>query len=320
MPAKKQERTTVFTRKTIFRTVVGVLALALIAGVVMSLLGSSSKLALDSSAPGVAEEQYARDMDEHGRGDDATADGSVADAGERKIIRTADLSLIVGNTEEVIDQISNIAERANGFVGSVDVFESSDNKKHGQVTIRVPSDVFSQSIASIKDLAVTVEREQINAHDVTEEFVDLEARLRNFEATEEQYLVLLGEATDVEDMLAIQRELSGVRQEIERLEGRLQYLSRQTDMSTIRVSLVSEADVEIFGVTWSPIKEVKEGVRTLLNELVDFINFLIALVFFLPVLILWILLVLIVGTFVWKVVKWIKCRYVDVCATKTKKS
>ncbi|MEX1087431.1 MAG: DUF4349 domain-containing protein [Candidatus Paceibacterota bacterium] len=311
MPATKQTKPGVITRRNIFLAVIGVLALVFVVGVVANMINSSSSLGLGisndtSSAPGVAEEQYARDFDKSGAGENIKSDGSVADVEERKIIQTADLSLIVGSTEDAIDQISGIATQADGFVSSVDVFETSDNKKHGQITLRIPSSAFDQSVVLIKDLAVTVEREQINAQDVTEEFVDLEARLRNLEATEEQYVALLEQATDVEDVLAIQRELSNVRQDIERLEGRIQYLSRQTDMSTIRVSLVSEADVEIFGVTWSPVNEIKEGLRTLLSELVSFVNFLIALIFFLPVLLLWIVLIGVVAGSIWKVGVWIK--------------
>ncbi|MEX1027352.1 MAG: DUF4349 domain-containing protein [Candidatus Paceibacterota bacterium] len=315
----KNKKKTAVTRKTIFLAVVGALIFVLIAGVILKLTGGSSTSTSDSSAPGVAQEQYARDTDKSAPRGEVVANGSSR-VDDRRIVRTADLSLIVGDTDEVVGQISGIAIGAGGYVSSVDVFETSDNKKHGQITIRVPAEVFGRSVLLIKDQAVSVEREQANAHDVTEQFVDLEARLRNLAATEEQYLSLLNEATDVEDMLAIQRELSGVRQAIELLENRLRYLSSQVEMSTIRVSLISEADIEIFGVTWSPIKEVKEGVRMLLTELISFGNFLIALVFFLPVLLLWILFVVLVGGAVWKAGRWAKCRYTKICTTKSKRS
>ena len=91
----------------------------------------------------------------------------------------------------------------------------------GYISIRVPDDKFESALAELRDLAVRVTSESTDSQDVTEEYVDLQSRLKNAEATESQYLALLGKATDVEDILRIYDSLSRVRQEIEQIKGRL---------------------------------------------------------------------------------------------------
>ena len=141
-------------------------------------------------------------------------------------------------------------------------------------------------MAEIKTLAIKVSSEDTSARDVTEEFVDVEAQLKNLKSAEDQYRAILNKAYTVEDILAVQRELTNIRGQIDSMQGRLNYLSRQIDMSTISVSLVSEADVQVFGVVWSPIQQIKEGVRDMLQSIVNFIDTVIAFIFFLPAIIL----------------------------------
>jgi hypothetical protein len=111
--------------------------------------------------------------------------------------------------------------------------------------VRVPSDTFEDSVAAIKDLAVRVDRESINGQDVTEQYTDLEARLRSAQAQEEQYLVILDKAVTVQDILAVQQYLQNIRYEIESLQGQIDSLGNQTEYSTISVSLSEEIRVKV---------------------------------------------------------------------------
>ena len=180
-------------------------------------------------------------------------------------------------------------------MGSVNVYETGNGQKSGHVVIRVPSDDFETAIIDIKNLAVTVERESINAQDVTEQYVDLEARLANARAEEGQYVRIMNRATDVEDVLKVAEALFRVRQTIEQLDAQLDYLLRQVDMSTINVSLTAEADVEVFGVTWSPLAKIKEATRMMLEGVIEFVNAIIGLLFLIPVFLLWALFIGLVG-------------------------
>ena len=115
----------------------------------------------------------------------------------------------------------------------------------------------------VGDMAVKVESESTDNRDVTEEYIDLTARLGNAEATEAQYLSLLDEARTVEDTMRIYEGLSRIRQEIEQLEGRIQYLERTTSMSLISVSLEPASKLVASG--WNVTEILRSAVRGLTN-------------------------------------------------------
>jgi len=221
---------------------------------------------------------------------DIPASGIIDTSIDRKIILNSSLDLVVKNTEESIEEIKNVAAVHNGVVSNSTVWEYGDEKR-GNITIRVPSESFHIAMDAIRDLAVKVTREDINSRDVTEEFIDLEAQLKNYKSVEQQYLKVLDRAWTVEDILSVRKELDRVRNQIERLQGRINYLSRQISMSTITVSLTSEADVKILGIVWNPWLEIKQGVRDMFVGIIGFVNSIIAFAFKLPLLILWVALI-----------------------------
>jgi hypothetical protein len=117
-------------------------------------------------------------------------------------------------------------------------------------------------LAKLRELAIRVESESTDSQDVTEQYIDLEARLKNAEATESQYLALLDRATDVEDILKIYDSLSRVRSEIEQIKGRMQYLERTSSMSLISVRLEPEASAKpLARAGWSVLEEFKSAIR-----------------------------------------------------------
>jgi len=158
---------------------------------------------------------------------------------ERMIVRNGDMSLVVEDVTEAMEAISQLAGGFGGYVVSSSV-NGEEEDMRGRISIRVPDDSFEQALAGIRDLAVRVEEESTGSQDVTEEYIDLEARLANAEATEQQYLALLDKAEDVDDILRIYDYLSRVRQEIEQIKGRMQYLERTSSMSLISVYLRPE--------------------------------------------------------------------------------
>ncbi len=158
---------------------------------------------------------------------------------ERMIVRNGDISLIVTDVSQAMEAISQLAGGYNGYVVSSSVSGEEEGMR-GWISIRVPDDSFEQALAGIRELAVRVEEESTNSQDVTEEYIDLEARLANAEATEQQYLALLDKAEDVDDILRIYDYLSRVRQEIEQIKGRMQYLERTSSMSLISAYLRPE--------------------------------------------------------------------------------
>jgi len=180
----------------------------------------------------------------------------IPELGEtRMIVRTAEIALVVNDVAIALDRVADLAENLGGYVVSSKRWKEEE-RLVGIITIRVPAEDFGSAMESLRRLAVDVTHEDTSAKDVTEEYVDLSAKLKNLEATEEQYLRLMEKAEKVEDILNIQRELSKTRGEIEQTKGRMQYLERTSATSLIRVQL-NQAELDV-SFTASK-KRVKEG-------------------------------------------------------------
>jgi len=157
------------------------------------------------------------------------------EAGSRSVIRTARLSLEVESFDAAARRLLEIAEGAGGFIADSS-YASADTSPQGEFTLRVPAGQFSTVVGDVEALG-TVRQQQISAQDVTEEFIDLQARRRNLERDEQQLLGFMDRATRVSDLLAIEQELSRVRGQIEQITGRLNFLAHSVDMATVVVNL-----------------------------------------------------------------------------------
>ncbi|HDI74069.1 MAG TPA: DUF4349 domain-containing protein [Candidatus Korarchaeota archaeon] len=164
--------------------------------------------------------------------------GTMLEVVGRMIIYVAQISMEVGDVEYAANQIQSIAERAGGFVQRISI--TGELKKSGVITIRVPQDKFYEVIRQIERLGNVTDK-QISGEDVTEQYIDLEARLRNAEKEEERLLAILEMATDVDDVLKVEKELMRVREVIESLKAQLLYLKRRVEYSTISVFLEEPA-------------------------------------------------------------------------------
>jgi len=162
-------------------------------------------------------------------------------AADRKIIRNAELTIETDSPTEGLRRITTIAESHGGFVVTSD-FKRSDsipqNRTTQQVTViaRVPASQFDAAIAQIHEIGGVL-NEKLTGQDVSEEYLDLEARVRSKKALEAQFLEIMKQARKVSDALEVQSQLADVRTEIERLEGRRRFLQNQSALSTITVSL-----------------------------------------------------------------------------------
>lgn len=166
------------------------------------------------------------------------ADGgttSPLQTAQRRVISNASLSVEVEVVEAAIDQVRAIAEGVGGFVEHLSSFGSAENQQ-ANMTVRVPQDQFTSAVERIADLG-EVQNRNLGSEDVSEQFIDLEARLKSALREEESLLSLLERANQVNEILTIERELSRVRSEIERLQGQLNFLERRVDLATISVAL-----------------------------------------------------------------------------------
>jgi len=189
------------------------------------------------------------------------AESSQADI-DRKIVKTGYLTLEVNDITKAMSEVASVAKELDGYVVSSNK-QGDKDITYGRISIRVPSERFDEAFDRLRKLAVKVPNESTESQDITEEYTDLQAQLRNLEATEAQYLELLKKAETVEDMLAVQRELSNVRGQIEQVKGRIQYLERTSDMALIEVNLQKTQPID--GTGWSALETLKSAVRGLIN-------------------------------------------------------
>lgn len=155
---------------------------------------------------------------------------------DRMVVRNGFVEVVVDDVDAASRAISGMADTFGGHVVSSSVYQDS-GRTFGSVVIRVDANRFESALSAIRALAVEVARETTSSTDVTEEYIDLSARKRNLERTEQQLLELMEQAGTVEDLLNVQREVSRVRGEIEQLEARIRYLEQTSAMSLIEVFL-----------------------------------------------------------------------------------
>lgn len=154
---------------------------------------------------------------------------------EQKIIKTAHLDFETQELDKTHATIIGLAQQYKGLIQS-DNSGKTHNKIYRNVSLRVPSENFQLVVDEISEGVAFFDRREITQQDVTEEFVDIQARLKAKKALENRYLELLKQAKNVKEMLEIERELSQIREEIEAKEGRLKFLESRVAMSTIHVS------------------------------------------------------------------------------------
>ncbi|MCB0465352.1 MAG: DUF4349 domain-containing protein [Aequorivita sp.] len=209
---------------------------------------------------------------------------------EQKIIKTARLVFETTDVEATHKKILQLGSKYKGLVQS-DNSGKDYNRVYKDLTIRVPTESFQQFIDGISEGVTYFDQRDISRQDVSEEFVDLEARLKAKRTLEERYLELLKKANNVKEMLEIERELSNIREEIEAKQGRLQYLQSQVSMSTVNVEFYKTTAER--GITQSYGQKMKNALQGGWNGIS---------VFFLGILYLWpLFLVAIIIVFVLRI-------------------
>jgi hypothetical protein len=219
---------------------------------------------------------------------------SLEAAVDRKIIRDADLTIEVDSTTKAQQQVTSIAETNGGFVVTSEA-KQRDNVDPAKRTIdiklviRVPSTQFNNALQQVEQLATNMPQRNVTGQDVTEEFIDLEARIKTQKALELQFLDIMRQAHKVEDALEVQRQIADVRTEIERLEGRKRFLESKSSLSTITVNIQNPMPIVVvsasgFGHT------VREAVSEALDLATGIVLFFVRFVIVMTPIVLLVLL------------------------------
>lgn len=222
---------------------------------------------------------------------------------DRKLIRTSTLDMVVKTPSQSSEQIVRLAEGAGGFLVSSQV-SGSDTAPTASLTVRVPAAQYEAIRAQIRQLGLRVESERVEAEDVTKQYVDQEARLRNLRAQEQQYLGILRQASTVKDTLAVSEQLNSVRGEIEQQQAEFEALSKQVETVAINVTLRAEADTQVFGLHWRPLYQLKVAARQGLDGLGDYANSMASFLFLLPSIVLWTATIILGAALCWRLLRW----------------
>jgi hypothetical protein len=186
---------------------------------------------------------------------------------EQKIIRNGNLRFETNNLETTYEQIKIAVKKGKAFIQN-----DSEGKEYASVyrriTVRIPSENFDSFIKDISTGVAYFDNKEISSQDVTEEYIDIDARLKAKKKLENRYLELLAKATKMSEMLAIEAQLSAIREEIEAKEGQLRYMQSQVSLSTVTIefykTVAEESGVTIsYGAKiWNAIKSGFHGISS----------------------------------------------------------
>jgi hypothetical protein len=241
---------------------------------------------------------------------------------DRKIVRTGALELTVKSPADAAEQIRVMAESMGGYLEAAQIGGTKDAPT-ADITIRIPAAHFEDAKAGLRKLAARVESEKTDAQDVTRQYVDMQARLRNLRAEEAQYLTIMKSAYKVDDLLQVSEKLSEVRGQIEQQQAEFQTLSKQVETVAIAISLRALADAQVFGLKWRPLYQLKVAARDGLDAIADYATTMAAILFYVPVVLAWTFTILFAAVAGWRTVRWTGCRFFnwpEVAAPKAAKS
>ena len=296
-----------------------ILALVAMAGLLLTACsdsgGAGDMLMVGDSAEGGGESAAdggESSPDEGGSGSDEQAANvslELAAESDREVIREASLELHASDTRQAFDDIVAMVESAGGFVAHANVFpvSSEDEQPAVAMTLRVPADRLNATMTAIKESVDEVVAESQGAEDVTEQFIDLEARLTNLEALEIELRALLTEVraqenSDPEKILRVFNELSLVRGQIEGIQGQLDYLEDATALATLDVQVTqTPSAIPIVDEPWAPVETAREALRNLVTGLENVADWLIAFgLYALPMLLVTVGPLVLIGVFAYR--------------------
>lgn len=252
-----------------------------------------------------------------GNGFSAQAPGD----GERIVIRTGSMALVVTDPQATSQQVTTLAARLGGYVVSATTSEyfvqdppvydpasgapAFEHARHvrADVSIRVPADQFDQALRELRALAVQIDSESISGQDVTSEYTDLESQLRNLRSAETQLQAIMADARQTEDVLAVYNELVNIRGQIEMIEGQLKYYRESADMALITLSLTPDiANQPIDTGGWQAQGVARDALNALVSALQTLAGAAIWLALYVAP------LLLLVGLPLWLVVRGVRNR------------
>ncbi len=257
-------------------------------------------------APSVSAEES------RGTESDTTAAGGIANATadsiEQMIIKNASLNILVDDPMKTLADVMELASDMGGFTVTSNSYQtytaSGDQVPEASISIRVPADSLNDALTEIKGMTGDAEQyvtyESVSGEDVTQDYTDLQSRLRTLEEAETELTKMYEKAVEAEDVLAIYNQKMQVSEQIEVIKGQMQYYEQASATSSISVQISAKASVQPITVAgWEPKGVARNAIQALINFLKGFVNFLIWLaIYVLPILV-------IIGLPIFFLVRWL---------------
>lgn len=195
----------------------------------------------------------------------------------RVLIRGATLRALVDTFDGLEATLGQKVSALGGFTTSSELSDASLT-----VVFRVPAAKLELALSEVAALTRRVDTRQVRADDFTEEYVDLEAQRKNLTATRDRLLLLLEKATKVDDALEVNRGLTEVQGQLERLTGRIKFLEQGAALSTVTATFYPQTTTSLDGTDWRPLEVARVALRSLLSVVQFLASALIVLVVFAP--------------------------------------
>lgn len=242
-------------------------------------MGMDNKMEMDSSQS-IIGEQPALVKNDQAKANQSTPTAKI-EVPNKMVIYQADLQLRVKKFEQTVRSLEEKAEKYGGYIAESNVSREGKEQVSGSLKIRIPQKYFQDFLHDAEGQAAEVLQRNITGQDVTEEYVDLESRLKSKRVVEERLLDFMKGAVKTEDLLKISADLATVQEEIEMIEGRMKFLENQTALSTVTITLY-EKKVIIPNIdkdklnTWEKTKQqFMKSTNLLLAGLSGFVVFIL---------------------------------------------
>jgi len=198
------------------------------------------------------------------------------DQQDRLVITDTSLSLVVKNVKDVLGKIQELAKQQSGFLIDSNLSKPEEGGT-GTISIRVPTEKINETLEALRGLSVKVVSEHVSGSDVTDQYVDLDARLAVLQQTKTKFEEILTKATEVEEMLQVQQQLISLQDQIDAIKGQQQYLEKSAALSRITIYLSTDELALPYSPdnAWRPGVVFKQAVRSLAGFLRDLGSLLI---------------------------------------------
>lgn len=205
---------------------------------------------------------------------------------DRKVVKNATMSLLVNDVRSAMKQISQQVSAAGGFIVSSNL-SSPEEAASATISVRVPTDQLESILGQLRGMSVKVVQESVSGYDVTDQFTDSQARLKTLNDTKAKFEAMLASANTVDEILRVQQSIIQVQDQIDAIQGQLQYLENTSKTSLITIYLSTDELALPYAPSdaWRPQVVFKTAVRSLLLSLRGVANAVIWLAVYSPIII-----------------------------------